>query len=756
MSNAQSRPASVADFTFKVGDLTTEDLKVTGFTGTEGISALFEFRVELCSDHPDVDPTTIVAKPALLEISGSSGSRYVNGIVRSFERTGAGVGLTHYTAIVVPLHWLLTKRYKSRIFQEHNCPDMTVPGVITKVLTDAGVPADSYRLALQGEYAEHEYIVQYRESEMDFISRLMEQEGIFCFFEHGADGHKMALGDGAVAHTPTPKEHTFRFRDPRGMTTEQNAEYVFSLHDRQEIQFGAVALQDYNFQQPRLDLLAPAAGDQFTSLEHSDYPGQYTDRGVGDRYAQIRLEEFLSTRRVQELRAAVRALIPGYKFMLEEHPIEAFNHEYLVTRIAHTATQPQSAQEEAGGARGIEYLAEVQAIPSDVPFRPTRKTPKPIVQGSQTAIVVGPESEEIYTDKYGRVKVQFHWDREGAYDENSSRWIRVSQGAAGGQYGMMFLPRVGQEVVVDFLEGDPDCPLITGRVYNGDQMPPYALPDHKTRSVIKTNSSKGGGGTNEICFEDKKDGEQILIYAQKDWHVRVNNDCVENIDHDRHTTIKENDHELVRKSRSSDISLDLSQRIGGKKSLEVKGDVAEKFLSNHYQNVARDCYLKVDNELVIEAGKKLTIKAGGNFLVIDEKSLTMLATMMNLNSGGIAGVGAPVAAKATSAPLAARTAVPGKDVRYSATPDDNADGQAAGRKTEQIEEPEQQPSWIEIELVDEAGQPWPHERYEIVTPDGQVITGSLDKNGLAHVLLENAALCQVSFPNLDQEAWERV
>jgi type VI secretion system secreted protein VgrG len=751
------RPASVADFTFKVGDKSTEDLKVSGFEGTEGISRLFRFRIMLCSSEPAIAFDEIVGKPCVLEIAGASGSRFVNGIVRRFERSGEGSSLTYYTAVVVPVHWLLTRRHKSRIFQEHNCPDMTVPGIIKKVLQDAGIPEDNYRFALQGSYDKREYVVQYRESEMNFIARLMEEEGIFFFFEHTVDGHKLVFGDSPVAHVPAPNQAELVYRDRTGLVAETEQEHIHEIRDGQEIRIGAVRLDDHNYEQPQVDLMATAAASQYTSLEYSDYPGEYVDKSVGARYATIRLEEFQCRRWIQHMGASARALLPGYKFTLAEHPVAAMNRDYLVTRVVHTARQPQSLDAEAGAGYGAEYKAELRAIPADVPFRPARTTRRPRIHGTQTAIVAGPAGEEIYTDKYGRVKVQFHWDREGEHNEKSSRWVRVSQGSAGGQYGMMFLPRVGQEVVVDFLEGDPDQPIITGRVYNDDLMPPYTLPDEKTKSVIKTHSSKGGGGTNEIRFEDLKDSEQVLVYAQKDLHVRVNNDRVENVDHNRHLTVKENKFELVKQKKHVEVKLDHNEKIGGDMSLEVAGAVSEDFGGNHSENTGGNLYLKAGQNTVIEAAMGLTLKVGSNFIKIDSSGIAIVGTMTKINSGGAAGSGTAGTVNTPEETIDADAAVPGADVTYAATPtpDEALEVEQGEFTPAEYEMEEKITSWVEIELVDEAGQPVPNELYELTYPDGRKRRGKLDERGQAHIGLPEPITVEVTFPHLDADAWER-
>jgi type VI secretion system secreted protein VgrG len=783
MAEAPVRPASVADFTFKVADKTTEDLKVTGFTGIEEISRLFSFTVTFCSDDAEIAFDDVVGKPCVLEIGAPSGSRFVNGIVRRFERTGEGSSLTYYAAEIVPVHWLLTRRHKSRIFQESNCSDMTVPGIIKKVFEDAGIPTDNYRLALQGSYDKREYVVQYRESEMDFISRLMEEEGIFFFFEHAVDGHVMVIGDSRVAHTEVPNAADFAFRDQTGLVSEEEQEYVYNIRDGQSIETGAVTLDDYNFQQPQVDLKASASVDTYTSLEYSDYPGEYVDKGVGDRWAGVRLEEFQCQRRVQRMDATVRVLLPGYKFNVIEHPTAALNRDYLVTRVSHSASQPQSAAEEAGGTKGIEYHAELRTIPADVPFRPPRITPRPIIHGSQTAVVVGPSGEEIYTDRYGRVKVQYFWDREGAYDENSSRWTRVSQGSAGGQYGIMFLPRVGQEVVVEFLEGDPDRPLVTGRVYNNDLMPPYSLPDEKTKSVIKTHSSKGGGGTNEIRFEDKKDSEQLLIQAQRqmdtnvkashfhsvggNYHLRVGwkdeGNLYELVHKDKHVHIKNNSNTLIDMDESVEVKGKVSIQVGGTLSTSVGGDVVYKFDANHKHEVATTYALKAMS-IKLEADTGIELTCGGSSICITPGAIFITGgPLVNINSGSGPPVG-PVMSSATGPEAvedasAAEETQPGHDVTYGQAPDEYAALEVEEAPFTPVEVPPPPPpqelSWVEIEMVDEEGNPVAGEYYELTDSSGRVKKGTLNAQGRAHLTVFPGE-CTLRFPNLDRDAWERI
>jgi type VI secretion system secreted protein VgrG len=775
----QARPADTADFTFKAGSLDADELRVTGFSGTEALSELFHFHVDLCSDEAEIPFDEVVGKAALLEIHGSFGTRYVNGIVQRFEARGQSANLFHYAADIVPLHWLLTKRYKSRIFQDHNCSDMTVPGIIRKVLEDAGIPEDNFRFALQGEYDSREYVVQYRESEMDFISRLMEAEGIFYFFEHTADGHKMVFGDSPTAHADTPNESLFAYREKTGLVTEASQEYVHHVRDRQEIQTGAVALDDYNFQQPPLELMTTTSADQYTSLEHSDYPGKYMDKGVGEHYVQVRLEEFQWQRHVLKMHASVRAWIPGFEFTIKEHPTEALNSDYVVTRLTHQAAQPQAAEEEAGAAIGLQYLAQIDAIPADIPFRPPRVTPKPRVHGSQTALVTGPTAEEIYTDKYGRVKVHFHWDREGKHDENASCWIRVSHGWAGGQYGMIFLPRVGQEVIVDFLEGDPDKPIITGRVYNGDCMPPYGLPDEKTKATIKGHSSKGGGGTNEIRFEDLKGEEQLFIQAQRQmdtnvkashfhsvggsYHVKVggkeSGSLYELIHEDKHVHVKNNVNTLTDADESHEVKGKVSIKIGGTRSTDVARDVIDKFGSSHKHEVSMTYALKA-LAVKIEASTCIELKCGGSSIVLTPAAIFVMGgPLVNINCGAGPPVG-PVTAMATSPDPAddasgADKSDPGKDVRYDAAQYEFEPLDIEPGEEPAPEEEEEEKTWVEVELVNDIGEPVASEPCWLKLPSGREIRRTTDANGVIRVTGIDPGECDVNFYRRDREAWER-
>lgn len=638
-------PSNVAQFTFEVAGL-DQELRVVRFTGNEGLSQLFRFALELASDDPAIDFGTVVGQPGRLTLYGDHGERYVNGMVSRFEQSGDRGRFTIYHAELVPHLWLLAFRHRSRIFATPMQP-LSVPDIIKKVLEEAGLSSDRYRFVLQNQYEPREYCVQYRESELNFVSRLMEEEGIFYFFEHSAEGHVLVMADGAAAHAPIADPATVIFHESMGAVPTE--EYVFDYRYTEEVRPGAVVLRDFDFKRPSLTLHSTAQADKRPELEIYDYPGEYIAPDRGTHLARMRLEAFQVPRQGGRGTSVCRRFVPGYRFTLAQHSRATFNQEYVLTRVSHTAAQPQ-VLEAWSTEEGATYANDFTCLPVSVPFRPPMVTPKPIVKGSQTAIVVGPQGEEIYTDEHGRVKVQFHWDREGQYDEKSSCWIRVSQGWAGAAWGGMHLPRIGQEVIVDFLEGDPDCPLITGRVYNGESPPPYKLPDEKTKSTLKSYSSKGGEGFNEIRFEDKKGEEQIFVHAEKNMDIRTKNDVYEWVGRDTHLIVKEDQFEKIENDRHENIMRDHVEEIGrdhhlkitgkeaiaidGSHSFTVQGDVIEVFQANHSEETSGDVYIKASN-IVIEAMSNVTIKVGQSYIAIEASGITIGTTgTLELESTG--------------------------------------------------------------------------------------------------------------------------
>lgn len=650
-------PANVAQFTFEVAGFDRE-LRVVRLTGNEALSQLFRFTLELASEEPEIDFGAVVGKGARLILLGDSGERFVNGMVSRFEQTAERGRFTLYQAELVPHLWLLAFRHRSRIFQQRSVPD-----IIKQILEEVGLTSDRYRFVLQKEYPPREYCVQYRETDLQFISRLMEEEGIFYFFEHTEEKHVLVMADAASAHVPIAEPPAVIFHEPTG--TVPTEEYVYQYRYAEKVRPGAVVLRDFDFTKPSLTLQAEKQADQDTALEIYDYPGEYVAPERGRALAQVRLEAFQAPRKVGRGSSVCRRFLPGYRFTLRDHPRKSFNQEYVLTRVSHTAAQPQALEEFSTG-EGATYANGFSCIPASVPFRPPRVTPRPVVKGSQTAIVVGPKGEEIYTDEHGRVKVQFHWDREGRYDEKSSCWVRVSQGWAGAAWGGICLPRIGQEVIVDFLEGDPDCPLITGRVYNGEHPPPYKLPDEKTKSTLKSNSSKGGKGFNEIRFEDKKGEEQIFIHAEKNQDIRVKKDTLEWVGQDRHLIVKRDQLEKVEGDKHLAVKGDHNEKVDGTISLKAGMDMQEKVGMKHALDAGMEIHLKAGMNVIIEAGMSITLKAGGGFVVVGPAGVTISGTPVLINSGGAAGSGSGSSPEAPQAPKEADTAEPGKKAKLRA------------------------------------------------------------------------------------------
>lgn len=593
----------------------------------EQLSRLFQIEAELSSEDGNINFDDVVGHNATIRLQiGQTETRYFNGFVSRFVQVANKGGFAHYRATLVPWLWFLTRTADCRIFQNKKAAE-----IIEEVFKAHGF--SDYELKLSGSYEPKEYCVQYRETDFNFVSRLMEQEGIYYFFKHENGKHTLILADSISAHTPFDgyEEVTFQELERGASGREVITDWVVE----KEVQPGAYALNDFDFEKPKASLLSSSNVTRqhgAAAFEVYDYPGEYVAPGDGERLAQVRLDELQSQHEILRAQASARGLATGSTFTLKGHPRDDQNREYLITGISLHADAGEYASTSAGQGSGEFFSCSMTAMDSAQTFRPARLTPKPVVQGPQTAIVVGPSGEEIHVDKYGRVKVMFHWDRYAKADQDSSCWIRVSQAWAGKQWGAIYTPRIGQEVIVEFLEGDPDRPIITGRVYNAGAMPPYDLPAEKTKSTLKSNSSKGGAGFNEIRFEDKKGEEQIFIHGEKNEDIRIKSDCFEWIGHDRHLIVKNDQLEHIENNRDEIVDADHKEKIGkdrhlqvvgkeakevgGSQSLTVKGDVIEVFKSNHSEATTADYYLKATN-IVIEASSNITLKVKGSSIAIE-------------------------------------------------------------------------------------------------------------------------------------------
>jgi type VI secretion system secreted protein VgrG len=605
-------------------------LALRSFSIREQLGRLFQIDAELSSEDGGIDLDDVVGNNVTIRLSLSQGGdRFFNGFVSRLTQVADQSGYAHYRATIVPWLWFLTRTADCRIFQTQSAPD-----IIEAVFKGHGF--HDYKLSLSGSYVTRDYCVQYRETDFNFVSRLMEQEGIYYFFQHENGKHTLVLADSISAHSPYTgyEEITFNRVD----TGASDREVITDWTMEKEAQPVACALNDFDFTKPKTSLRSntnvsrPYGAAQF---EIYDYPGEYVDPSEGDRLSGVRLDELQTQYQTLYGQASARGVVTGSTFTLKNHPRDDQNDDYLVTGVSIHADAGEFASSKNEGEF---FSCSFTAMPKSQQFRSARLTPKPIVQGPQTAMVVGPTGEEIYTDQYGRVKLQFHWDRYGAADENSSCWVRVSQYWAGKKWGAMHIPRTGQEVIVEFLEGDPDRPIVTGRVYNDVSMPPYGLPAEMTKSTVKSNSSKGGNGFNEIRFEDKKGSEQVFIHGEKDLDIRVKNNGFENIGTDRHLVVAQNRFEHVQNNRNEtvdnnhneQITKDRNLSVGGKEakavtgslSLTVSGDVIEVFKGKHSEQVTSDYYLQADN-IVIEGMTSITINVGSSYIAIDATGISL-------------------------------------------------------------------------------------------------------------------------------------
>lgn len=576
-------------------------------TATEELGRLFRFELDLLSREPDIAFDDILGQNVTVRLAlADDQKRYFNGFVSRFSQEGFLDEFHVYSATVHPWLWFLTRTADCRIFQEE-----TVPDILKKVFKDHGF--SDYEESLSGNYRKWEYCVQYRETDFNFVSRLMEQEGIYYYFKHDKDKHIMVLADSVSSHEPYPGFETLPFFPPdEHLRREEDHIYEWTL--AQEIQPGTYALNDFDFTRPKASLQVKSSIQRHhahAAMEIFDYPGEYPDTDDGETYARARIEELQVTQELAQAQSNALGLAAGSLFELTDYPREDQNREYLITSATHQMESEAYSSGSSSGSSGG-YTCNFTALPSKQPYRPARITPKPMVQGPQTAIVVGPSGDEIHTDKYSRVKVSFHWDRYSKSNETSSCWVRVAQIWAGKQWGGIHIPRIGQEVIVDFLEGDPDHPIITGRVYNNDNMPPYELPANATQSGIKSRSSKGGGAENfnEIRFEDKKGEEEIYLHGEKNWTINIENDKNQTIGHDEMLS--------VGNDRTKSVEKNQSESIGEDKKIDVG--------KNHSESIGEDATIDVGKNQTVSVGENLDLSVGKDFTETISENFTRTIT----------------------------------------------------------------------------------------------------------------------------------
>lgn len=565
------------------------------FQGEERISGLFHYRLELLSQDDSIDFSQIVGKKVTIttQLPGGSDSQYLNGVVGRFSQAGKSARFTTYFADVYPWLWLLTMNSDYQIFQNQSVPD-----IIKKVFSNLSFT--DFKDSLTKTYSPREFCVQYGETAFNFVSRLMESEGIFYFFDHSSSTHTMVLADDSSAYLSMPGLDTVQ-ASASGRSWE-TADAIIECNVQQQVIVGQYKSDDYNFVTPSTDLLASASGAD-TSRSIYEYPGEYTSASDGEGVTTLRLDALQAPGKLLTGTSMCRAFRAGAKVTLANHYRTDANTSYVLSSVTQQGDQDQ-------------YSNSFEAYPADTVFRPPRVTPQPKIIGSQTALVVGKSGEEIWTDEYGRIKLKFYWDQSSASDETSSCWIRVMQGWAGKAWGSIFVPRMGQEVVVSFLDGNPDRPLVTGCVFNAQQTVPYTLPDEQTKSTIKTNSSKGGSGFNELRFEDKAGSEEIFIQAQKDMNVTVLNNLTTTVTNARSTTVSQKDDSLVvsQGNRSIQVSTgNETHSVQGKRDLTITGNETHTNSADFTQNVSGNFTLKVSGNISIQASGSVSIQSGTSF-----------------------------------------------------------------------------------------------------------------------------------------------
>jgi type VI secretion system secreted protein VgrG len=577
---------------------------------TEAVSQPYEILLDLLSLDQSVKSSDLLKKPMTVTFEDGAGNkRYMHGLVRRFVQRGRTERLTYYRAEVVPALWFLSLAADCRIYQQK-----TVPEIVKQVLNDLGIT--DVKLSLSATYTKREYCVQYRETHLAFISRLMEEEGIVYFFEHTKDKHTMVLADTSSAVkagvvTKLPMEW--------GGVSGPSSQRILSLDVERLVGSAKVTLVDYVDTMPKRFEVSTAAGPKTSTApayKVFDYPGNFAAVAEGEQRSKVRMEELEALNVVATGVTNCMLLGSGQKLDVAEHYNGDFNQSYHLLSLTHVGRVGDYITNAETSA--FEFETRFVAIPYAVPYRPALRTPRSIVHGSQTAIVVGPAGEEIYVDKYGRVKVQFFWDQLGKKDDHSSCWVRVSSAWAGKGWGFIQIPRIGQEVLVDFLEGDPDRPIITGRVYNGEQMPPYELPAHSTQSGVKSRTSKGGAAenANELRFEDKKGGEQVYFQAEKDLSSVVKNDETRDVQHDRTTTIKNNETKTVTEGN------EVTTISKGNRTLTVSEGNETIAITKGNQSVTIS---KGDQTLTVDKGKQtitvdkdqvITVKTGNSSFTV--------------------------------------------------------------------------------------------------------------------------------------------
>lgn len=599
----------------------------TSFEGVEKLSDLFNFKISAISTNQNITPEQLLGQPVTLSISRpNSDSRVFNGIVTTFSASYAVVSnLRAYELVLRPKAWLLTKTSDCKIFQ-----NMTVIQITDSIFSDNQIT--NYKMqGITGSYPPMDYCVQYQETDFDFLCRIWAEVGIYFYFYYSNNEHTLVLSDSVSGYFDCLDANVIH------APSIQNDTICISKWDNDSVFVsGKYTLNDYNFEQPTTNLTATTvttlSNSQFKSWELYNYPGNYTQKSDGQNLSRYRMEQIESTYATAKGEGNYRGFTPGAKFTMAQHEVKSEeNKQYVLLSVEHTAKDESHV---GNATRVSSYSNKFEAIPATTIFRPPPITRRPLIPGPQTAEVVGPSGEDIYCDNYGRIKVQFHWDRDGQNNENSSCWIRVAQVFAGANWGTIYTPRIGMEVIVIFLDGDPDQPMVVGSVYNADNMPPFTLPGQKTQSGIKTRSTTNGTSStyNEMSIDDKQGSELFYFRAQKDFQREVMNNDTLTVSNDQNITITNNRSETV---SQGNMTTTISK--GNKSTSVAAGNVSMDITSGNYDLTlgTGSANLKCNGgSILLQAATSITLQVGANEIVINQSGVTIKGTMIQSTATG--------------------------------------------------------------------------------------------------------------------------
>ena len=571
-------PLTEASYHFVSQGALDEPWRVRSFTAVEALSTLYECAVDLAHESMSANPDALLGRPAVLTVARDSLTRRFAGVVRRVEHRGTSNTRRLARAFIVPSLWALSQRTDARVFQ-----DVTAIDVVEAVLREAGLYAGMLDVQVRRALPRREYCVQYRESDLDFVTRLLAEEGVVFSFRHDDEGETLVLSDGSHAWTSVPTIDGAAVPVAGPETATQHVESVRHLVWERQLRSTAVTVRDFDFTRPdlRVERAAPRRRDPSRAL-YEPAPeltlGGYQTPAYSTDDAQeqsaIRLEAEQRDAALGAGEGVVTGMLPGAMFQLAVAGAHVPEQRYVVARVEHEGVAPEETLHRTHDdpSHTDRYRNRFWCAPVETPWRPTRATPRPTIAGLQTATVVGPPGEEIYTDEHGRIRVQFHWDRVGARDAHSSCWMRVVQGPwSGSGWGFQFIPRIGMEVAVSFLEGDPDRPVVTGALYNGRNGVPHALPEHKTRSTIRTQSSPGGNGFNELRFEDRAGAEEVYVHAQRDLVEEVLHHHYTRVGHRQHNVVLDSQLERVHVDQDVAVGRDQRLHVGGRREVTVEG-----------------------------------------------------------------------------------------------------------------------------------------------------------------------------------------